>query len=109
MEASAQQVRPACSVAEQVVANLTGEGLASNVVYKEMFLTLRDTQHLHSEQKVRPPQPPPRTQARLVGAAYNSKQSGRASVIVRCASHPAHPNSLPQVCCSDTAAFAVRG
>lgn len=40
---------------DQVVANLTGEGLASNVVYKEMFLTLRDTQHLHSEQKVRPP------------------------------------------------------
>mmetsp|Transcript_9294 Transcript_9294/g.27924 ORF Transcript_9294/g.27924 Transcript_9294/m.27924 type:complete len:628 (+) Transcript_9294:75-1958(+) len=36
---------------KKVVANLTGEGLASNVVYKEMFLTLQDTKTLHSEQK----------------------------------------------------------
>lgn len=40
-----------------MVANLTGEGLASNVVYKEMFLTLQDTKPLHSEQKAHHPSP----------------------------------------------------
>lgn len=35
----------------QVVANLTGEGLASGAVYKEMFLSEGDLAGLHSEQR----------------------------------------------------------
>ena len=35
----------------QVVGNLTGEGLASGAVYKEMFLSEADLAGLHSEQR----------------------------------------------------------
>lgn len=35
----------------KVVGNLTGEGLASGAVYKEMFLSDTDMAGLHSEQR----------------------------------------------------------